>query len=57
MPREKAAPKKKSSTILPLEVFEALEKLAQERRHTISLTIAIVCEDYLREHGYLPKEG
>lgn len=56
MLRHKSEPKKKSSTILPVQVFSAIEHLAQQRRHTISKTIALICEDHLREHGYLPKE-
>jgi hypothetical protein len=46
----------KITTILPDEVFRAIEKIAQQHRHTLSKMTAIICEDYLREHGHLPKE-
>ncbi len=38
------------------DIYKAIENLAREQRRTMSSMTALICEDYLREHGLLPKE-
>jgi hypothetical protein len=46
----------KITAVLSNEVYDSITGLAEKQRRTLSQMVALICEDYLREHGHLPKD-
>ena len=52
-----AANKRKLMTVVDVQIYEAIEKLAREQERTLSAMAALASRDYLRDRGLLGKEG
>ncbi len=52
-----AANKRKLMTVLDVQTYDAIEKLAKEQDRTLSAMAALALRDYLRDRGLLPKDG
>ncbi|MCL6614619.1 MAG: hypothetical protein K6U03_08420 [Firmicutes bacterium] len=52
-----AADKKRLMTVVDVQTYAAIEKLAKEQERTISAMAALALRDYLRDRGLLPKDG
>lgn len=52
-----AANKRKLMTIVDVQTYKAIEKLAGEQERTLSAMAALALRDYLRDRGLLPKDG
>ena len=51
-----ASNKRKLMTVIDVQTYEAIKKLAEEQERTISAMAAMALRDYLRERGRLPAE-